>query len=72
MTGARLMPSRPHRTGLERCTKAGVSHERARFEIAMSIVRDGYWLPPEVEHEVMLIAASLDRAPVKVPRDKAA
>ena len=72
MTGVRLIRSKPHTTGLERTTRAGVSHERARFEIAMSVVRDEHWLPPEVEYEVMLSAASLDRAPMKVPRDQAA
>jgi hypothetical protein len=63
MSGPRLLPTKRRTTGLERDTKAGISHARARFELALCIVRNHYRLSPKIEREAELIACRLDTYP---------
>ncbi len=61
--GVRVWSGRLDLIAIERRdrTRAGVSHERARFDLAMALVRAEHHLSPALETEVAMLANSLDR-----------
>ena len=45
----------------EYATRAGVSHERARFDVAMAIVRGKHQLSPSIASEANRVSSALNK-----------